>query len=381
MDNDFSRAVMINYGILIFAGGIVAVLAILCIVYYFLYKRRINKALADGTVPKRSIFSPGSAALGTGIIIWFASTVFMVCQLQSLNYITTKTSSELYAADKYVKEQVLNAQYMIDSVRHEITGQRITESYCLTAGEFHADTRTVDAEICVQTDIVLGSSDRLTFRVGDSKTVLKRNADVNYTGRISISIFDSSPKGILTLETPEGNIQQLISVEFDSGDDPEDPELTSWTDLYPSAELSLLQPRAHENSDGSVQIDTDAAVNIKNAVKAPDCGFTEMAVIFEGEGGKLLSKTELLEGGEAVGHSGDTYTCHFSGNAPKGKTIYYLLAKDSNGNSYRLYGKDCVIYDSSLAPGKRLAPTQDRNNAGYLFSVLYDEKGNILHAF
>ena len=381
MNNDFSRSIMINYGILIFAGGIVAVLAILCIIYYFLYKRRINKALADGTAPKRSIFSPGGAALGTGIIIWFASTVFMVCQLQSLNYITTKTSSELYAADKYIKEQVLNAQYMIDTAQHEITGQHITESYSLTAGEYHADTRTVDAEICIQTDIVLGSGDKLTFRIGDNTTVLKKNADINYTGKISISIFDSFPKGILTLETPQGNIQQLLSVKIDTNDNPESSDPESWTEIYPSAEIRLVQPKAHENQDGSVQIDTDVAVNIENAEKAPDCSFTEMTVIFEGEGGKLMSKTDLLKNSEAVGRSDDTYTCHFSGTVPKGRTIYYLSAKDSDGNSYCLYGKDCVIYNSSLAPGQRLTPPQNRNDADYLFSVLYDEKGNILKTF
>lgn len=359
------------YWILIFAAAIIGILIVLFIVYYIIYKIRINKSLEDEKRIGRPLITPLGIVVASGVVVWIASTVFIIAMLHLLTSLSAQT--DYYTTDNYRNTVTLS---------QKIDQQNITYDYTTKIGAMHADTKTVDMTISLETRIVLGKDDKLTFRIGDSKTELKTNEDGRYTGTVQVSVFTEAPTGILTLETDGEKISQFIATTpltfTDISEWPETVDAEIWRDLFPHAEFDTTNAKVSKDGEktkleGSLVVLTFCAEEDDSAV------FTDLSLVLDVDG-RVFRQIDLTDE-KSARQSGDTYTCTLDDTVESGEIDYYLLAKDAQGYSYKIYNENRYILNSDEYTGNCPTNNDITSETEGTYSTITDKDGKIIKRF
>ncbi len=358
-------------------AAIVIVLAVLIIsVNYALYKKRINKVLESGEPAKTPMPTPRSTAAVIGLIIWIGTTVFMLVQLQTLNYYSFMMKNTTDIMVQQVDSIYgVSSQSIWDKVNEQNNAQVIAANYIIKLGKVHDDTKTIDLTLTVTPNVIPGKDDVLTFRIGDSKTVMKKIDNGKYSGTVQTSVFHEQPAGILTLESDGEKINQIINdtlrYPLDEGiEQNEVVDEDTWCKCFPLADFSERDTQVKTNGD-KTNITSVITTERKGSMADSSNKFTEMTLVFE-NAGKEIKRVDLMKD-SSVQVSGDSYTYTFNGTVSKNNdaVIYYLLAKDKDGYSYKLYrpGEYIIGWKS----GKIGAVTDTDEH-----SIIYNKDGSIL---
>lgn len=359
------------YWILIFAAAIIGILIVLFIVYYIIYKIRINKSLEDEKRIGRPLITPLGIVVASGVVVWIASTVFIIAMLHLLTSLSAQT--DYYTTDNYRNTITLS---------QKIDQQNITYDYTTKIGAMHADTKTVDMTISLETRIVLGKDDKLTFRIGDSKTELKTNEDGRYTGTVQVSVFTEAPTGILTLETDGEKISQFIAttplIFTDISEWPETVDAEIWRDLFPHAEFDTTNVKVSKDGEktrleGSLVVLTFCAEEDDSAV------FTDLSLVLDVDG-RVFRQIDLTDE-KSARQSGDTYICTLDDTVESGEIDYYLLAKDAQGYSYKIYNENRYILNSDEYTGNCPTTNDITSETEGTYSTITDKDGKIIKRF
>lgn len=359
------------YWILIFAAAIIGILIVLFIVYYIIYKIRINKSLEDEKRIGRPLITPLGIVVASGVVVWIASTVFIIAMLHLLTSLSAQT--DYYTTDNYRNTVTLS---------QKIDQQNITYDYTTKIGAMHADTKTVDITISLETRIVLGKDDKLTFRIGDSKTELKTNEDGRYTGTVQVSVFTEAPTGILTLETDGEKISQFIAttplIFTDISEWPETVDAEIWRDLFPHAEFDTTNVKVSKDGEktrleGSLVVLTFCAEEDDSAV------FTDLSLVLDVDG-RVFRQIDLTDE-KSARQSGDTYICTLDDTVESGEIDYYLLAKDAQGYSYKIYNENRYILNSDEYTGNCPTNNDITSETEGTYSTITDKDGKIIKRF
>lgn len=359
------------YWILIFAAAIIGILIVLFIVYYIIYKIRINKSLEDEKRIGRPLITPLGIVVASGVVVWIASTVFIIAMLHLLTSLSAQT--DYYTTDNYRNTITLS---------QKIDQQNITYDYTTKIGAMHADTKTVDMTISLETRIVLGKDDKLTFRIGDSKTELKTNEDGRYTGTVQVSVFTEAPTGILTLETDGEKISQFIAttplIFTDISEWPETVDAEVWRDLFPHAEFDTTNVKVSKDGEktrleGSLVVLTFCAEEDASAV------FTDLSLMLDVDG-RVFRQIDLTDE-KSARQSGDTYICTLDDTVESGEIDYYLLAKDAQGYSYKIYNENRYILNSDEYTGNCPTTNDITSETEGTYSTITDKDGKIIKRF
>ena len=359
------------YWILIFAAAIIGILIVLFIVYYIIYKIRINKSLEDEKRIGRPLITPLGIVVASGVVVWIASTVFIIAMLHLLTSLSAQT--DYYTTDNYRNTVTLS---------QKIDQQNITYDYTTKIGAMHADTKTVDMTISLETRIVLGKDDKLTFRIGDSKTELKTNEDGRYTGTVQVSVFTEAPTGILTLETDGEKISQFIAttplIFTDISEWPETVDAEVWRDLFPHAEFDTTNVKVSKDGEktrleGSLVVLTFCAEEDDSAV------FTDLSLVLDVDG-RVFRQIDLTDE-KSARQIGDTYICTLDDTVESGEIDYYLLAKDAQGYSYKIYNENRYILNSDEYTGNCPTNNDITSETEGTYSTITDKDGKIIKRF
>ena len=332
--------------------AVVLVVAIIFFVaYYFIYRFFINKKILKGDrTAHTAIVSPAVVMVTIGVILCVAAYFINQYQMQ----IVIMQGSDIYSTaasntDILIREIVKNK------------AERIAKNYSFESGSVHNDTKTYDLKLTIETDIALGKNDKLTFRIGDSKSELKKTNDGNYSCTVQASILKENHQGILTLESDGDRISeilndacQIIDGEIEEGTDNE----IEINDCFPYIDSSEANFVLTEKDENTSEMSVDMTVTAYPSKADEKDNFTEMKLIFEQEG-KILSETDLMNSKD-VKKNGNDYTYSFKGTISNGENpTCYVLAKDKNGFGYKLY---CGLNFGEF----------DNNND----NIIYDQDGN-----
>ena len=310
--------------------AVVLLVAILFfVIYYFIYRFYINKKILNGDRTAHSkIVSPAIIVITVGVILCIAAYFVTQYKLQIIGV----TAGDSYSAG------ASNLQILLENTRRS-SAEKIAKNYSFTAGKAHNDTKTYDLNLTLETDIELGKNDRLTFRIGDSKSELKMNNDRSYSCTVQASLLKDVHQGILTLESDGDRISEILSdeqIHFSESSDYVDAVNELQSDSFPYIDCSEDNTNINEKDDGTTDISTDITVIAYPANNNSNDTFTEMKLVFE-QGGKILSETDLMASSD-VRKNGNEYTYTFKGNVKNDIEKYcYVLAKDKGGYSYKLY--------------------------------------------
>lgn len=362
--------------VLIGAAIVIILTVIIISLNYVMYKKKINKVLTDGEASKAPIPSPGSTAAVIGLIIWIGTTVFMLVQLQTLNYycFMMKNTTDI------MMQQIdsiygISSNSIWDKVNEANNAQVIAADYIIKLGKVHDDTKTIDLTLTVTPNITPGKDDVLTFRIGDSKTVMKKIYGGKYKGTVQASVFNEQPAGILTFESDGEKISQIISdtmrYPLDEGIEQNDIiDEDTWCKCFPLADFTESGTQIKTNGD-KTNITSVITVERKASMADNSNKFTEMTLVFE-NAGKEIKKVDLMKD-SSVQVSGDNYTYTFSGTVSKNNdaVTYYLLAKDKDGYSYKLYKPGEYIIGWLSGDIGAVTDTNEH-------SIIYDKDGSIL---
>lgn len=360
------------YWILIFAAALIFFLLLFFIGYYIIYKIRINKALKEEKSIGRPLISPLGIAVASGIVVWIASTVFIVAMLHLMTDISTQ-----------------NCEYIMDSYRNIVTLQQtvqnsqIAVSYDTELGDYHADTKTVDMHISIDTYLVPGKDDKLTFRIGDSETELKYDSGTRYYGTVEVSVLREYPTGILTLETKGDRINQLITTSpvifRDYTEQPESIQYETWQKFYPTAGLSADNVNI-EKKDGKNIVSAKINVEIVPAEVDESISFTELKLVFD-VNDRTFRQVDLMNDKDVT--TGD---CYYGYNlyetVEPGEIDYYLMAKDADGNTYTIYNLNSgyILNSDEYEPVIPQNNDIDSSTEGK-YNIVRDKNGNVLKRY
>lgn len=320
------------------------------IAYYFIYKFYINKKIASGDrTPHTAIVSPAVVAVTIGVIIWIASYVFLMFNVQVIGMV----SGDIYSVSADSANLLVEDQY--NDARN-----RIARSCVFTSGDIHADTKTFDLKLSLETDIVLGKNDKLTFRIGDSKCELKKDKDGRFTGTVQATVLQESHQGILTLESDGEKISEILSDDTHFLSESNAIEEDIWAKCFPYIESSIENYSLNGN-----EVNAEIKVYSYSAYLDKNNNFTEMKLVFADES-KVIKEVDLINSKD-VKKDGNSYTYNFKGTVKEGKNIEcYVLAKDNYGYSYKL---DCEFINEVF------------NNEGENGNIIYDVNGNTAMTF
>lgn len=341
---------------------VIIVLVVFFILYRIAYKIYINRFLAKGRHDGKKRFSPMITPAGlmitTGVAAAITVAVILICMINFVGL---------------VAEQ--NAQYISDIYRNQAAMEqkanmeRITYKYSFEAGEVHDDTKTVDLTLKLSTGLTLGTNDKLTFRVGDSKTEMRADEKGIYTGTVQVSAFRGHPAGILTLESEGEKISQIIEdtpIVFASTEDEELYNFdvvggTEWVDMYPSAEAYVSDGKEEELENGDVRIQKQITVYPHAAKANPKKTFTKMKLVIE-QNKQTVCEADLLNGETEAKDKQYLYDLDIT--VKEGMLKYYIIAKDADGNQYKMYFESGWIVSSKSG-------TEKENSADH-----YEESGS-----
>ena len=327
---------------------VIAVAVLFFIIYYFIYRFYINKKILKGDrTAHSSLTSPAVVLVTVGVILCIAAYYVTQYKLQILAIRTGDVYSVSASASNLILDERL--QYM---------STRIAKNAEFAVGQNHPDTKTFDLKLTIETDIVPGKNDKLTFRIGDSKSELKMNKDGKYSCIVQASIFKTTYQGILTLESDGDKISEIISNNnsfyADTTDFGDQINALFYKSLpYTDSEETnvVITRRDNDTSDLNAEIKVIAYPSRSDENDV----FTEMKLVFE-QDGKALGETDLINSKD-VKKNGNEYACTFEGVIKNEHKIdCYVLAKDKNGFTYKLYcrlnndifnnNSDNIIYDT-----------------------------------
>ena len=350
--------------IFIIAAIVIVLMIVFFIVYYQIYKYRINKALTEEKRPKRPLVSPGAVAVSVGIVVWVAVTLFIMSMLYLIMGVLAQVN------EMTMQDVRNNAVYFTETAK-----EKLATDYRFKVGSKHPDTGTIDLTVSVDTALVLGKEDKLTFRVGDSKTELKAGADGWYSGTVQASVWKANPSGILTLESDGDRISQILSDSprlFESEEEKQETvDGTEWMDMFPTLESAALNTSISKAENGKNRIRSELTVTAFPAKADSSNVFTELTLVFD-EDGKVFRKVELTK--EAAGQN--AYTYQLNELVGTGEIDYYILAKDTKGNSYKLYRENEYILNAD-----DYQPAQGDTSFASSNSTITDKDGKLLKAF
>lgn len=362
--------------VLIIAAIVIILAVIIISINYVLYKKRINKVLESGEPAKTPMPTPRSTAAVIGLIIWIGTTVFMLVQLQTLNYYCFMMKGTMDIMQQQVDSIYgISSSSIWDKVNEQNNAQVIASNYIIKLGKVHDDTKTIDLTLTVTPNVIPGKDDVLTFRIGDSKTVMKKADNGKYSGTVQTSVLNEQPAGILTLESDREKISQIINdtLRYPLDEGIEQNEIVdedTWCKCFPLADFTESNTEIKTNGD-KTNITSVITTERKGSMADSSNKFTEMTLVFE-NAGKEIKRVDLMKD-SSVQVSGDKYTYTFSGTVNKNDeaVTYYLLAKDRDGYSYKLYkpGEYIIGWMSG-----KIGAVTDTNAQ----SIIYDKDGSIL---
>ncbi len=329
--------------ILLVAAFVIGAFVLTFILYRLAYKIYINRVMANGRHNSKAhspMISPGTLLLATGIVVWIATMLTIICMINMNYWVETDNAN--------MAGQTLRSQF---ALLQEYEHSQITSEYSFSVGEAHADTQTVDLAVRVRTALILGKNDKLTFRIGDSKAQLKQDKDGDYVGTVQVSAWADAPSGILTLESDGEKISQILSnVPVLYKDDLGEYESLSgdaWQKFYPSMEgyvTNVGKTVDHEN----ICIERFVTIYTHAAESDPEATFTELQLSVE-QDNKVVREVDLLKDTSvSVDAEKNCYLYQFKEIVGEGMVKYYLIAKDTAGNHYRfIFCEESIDKDES----------------------------------
>lgn len=320
------------YWILIFASAFIGFIILFFLIYRIIYKIRINKALKSERRISSPLISPGGVAVAIGIVMWIAVSFFMIVQLHIIDFALREYGN--YSGQSF--HAVIEQNGLTNS-------EKISSDYRFNTGEHHSEDKTYDLNVSISSNIVLGKNDKLTFRIGDSKTELKLSKGGRYTGTVRVSAWNGCPSGILTFEGDGIKISQILSAGYSKDDENDENEKDDeidlngdemWQDFYPTAEFVVLNKK-YSKENNIDTIESDIYVYPYPAENDKKLVFTEMKLVFDTDG-TVFREVDLLKD-KSVSVYGEGYSYHLKDNVKSGNVNYGFAAKDSEGNSYIYY--------------------------------------------
>ena len=317
--------------ILIAAAIIIAVLVVIFVLYRIVYKVYVNRVLAQGRHSGKShspMITPGALLVATGIVAGIAVSLTVICMINIL-----------YAVDEQSWEYILQTYREQFVMEQKFDRTQIASVYSFEVGKTHADTQTVDLTLTLQTNLTLGKNDKLTFRIGDSKTQLKEDESGNYVGTVQASAFKASPSGILTLESDGEKISQILAnspllyestVEYDAVNGDE------WRSFYPYAEC-YVSTYDYDGEDGQKRLSRLVTVCAHAAEDMPERTFDELKLMIEQDGTRIREIDLMTDKTVKFEQQDNSYTYELNEPYKDCELKYYLFAKDTNDNHYEMY--------------------------------------------
>ena len=225
--------------------------------------------------------------------------------------------------------------------------------------------RWTDLTLSLETRLVLGKDDKLTFRIGDSKTELKLGDDGRYTGTVKASVWKEYPSGILTLESDGDRITQILSTQIllfrDYSEQNDSVVGSEWLDCYATVDFDTSA--AEVSKDGEkTKLGGDLSVYAFDAKGTADIHFTELKLVFDLDG-KVFREVDLM-------------------NDKDVKVDYYVTGKDNEGNTYKLYRTNSYILNSDeYTPETVYSDDMISSDPNGKYSSITDKDGNLVKKF
>ena len=356
MENKVYELESVFNNIIPITAVILAAAILFFVIYYFIYRFYINKKILKGDrTAHSSLVSPAVILITVGVILCVAAYFVTQYQIQ----IIAMTAGDAYSVSASNTELLLEAE-------HRSVSDRIAKTAVFSVGQNHTDTRTFDLKLTIETDVVPGKNDKLTFRLGDSKSELKKTRDGKYSCTVQASIFKTRFQGILTFESDGDRISEMINTKRSFYPDEANYEeqiddLRNKSLPYIDCSEANVVINSGDNNTSDVSIDI-TVIDCPSKSDKNDV-FTEMKLVFE-QDGKVLDETNLMNSND-VEKNENEYTYTFEGSVKNGsEASCYVLAKDKNGFTYKLY---CRLNDDIFK--------NDSDN------IIYDTDGNEIASF
>ena len=243
--------------------------------------------------------------------------------------------------------------------------------------------RWTDLTLSLETRLVLGKDDKLTFRIGDSKTELKLGDDGRYTGTVKASVWKEYPSGILTLESDGDRITQILSTQIllfrDYSEQNDSVVGSEWLDCYATVDFDTSA--AEVSKDGEkTKLGGDLSVYTFDAKGTADIHFTELKLVFDLDG-KVFREVDLMNDKD-VKVDANCYTYHMNDTVDKGEIDYYVTGKDNEGNTYKLYRTNSYILNSGeYTPETVYSDDMISSDPNGKYSSITDKDGNLVKKF
>ena len=330
--------------------------------------------------------SVGGTALTIGIILWLTSTLFMLFQLQTITFCmgdfyrrSDITQEQLNTIYNYVSEQYRKEQNDLTSK------QSVAESTTFTLGKINSD-KTVDLTISVKPHITLGTGDKLTYRIGDETAELKKDDYGLYTGTVKVSVFNPFPSGILTYEGHGDKLSEIVQNDYHfpiadiNGEIlPENKNVVTddlWDNFLPFAEFMSTDAVADTSVSGQTHVNASVYIYTQPAAADPTIKFTDISLVFECNG-KELRRVDVLHDSSVkkVDDNGLEYSFDETIGSENAVVFYYLIAKDTEGNTYKLYNYGIGSYYLLPLDNSRSDITVPEYNAE---SIIRDKDGKLI---
>ena len=352
--------------IMIGVSVLIAAVVAFYIVYYFIYKRKINKALAEGKPIKSHMPSPGSTLLTIGVIIWVVSTIFIIFQLQMIMLYTGMLSFNVAIIGEQTDSIYNNIGIQFwDNVNKEAEKQSLVLEKDFKAGKIDAKNKTAELTISITPRILPGKDDKFTFRIGDSQTELKPDSAGRYSGTVTIGIF-TDPTGILTFE---GNGEKISEIIADAPHYPVDQDESehfdvSWESVFPSAESREFNTQITPDGNGKSNVSSELGVYSIGAEADESYKFSGIELIIECDD-KELRRVDILKDSAVYLDDGCyKYKLDEVVDGTEPKIMYRIEAKDELGYSY--------VYNYKMLG-------EDGNNTAYeMYSVITAKDGSTI---
>lgn len=362
--------------IILSAGVVITLLIVAFVVYRVFYKMYINKALKEGAGEgrkRRPMISPGALAAATGIVVWIATMLIIICMVNLNNLFLQQNSdyiSQIYRSGARAQQ--------------EYEESRLTKEYDFEVGRLDKRTRMVNLKITVTPNITLGKEDKLTFRIGDSKTELKADKEENYVGTVQVRPDRDCPSGILTLESDGEKISQIItnSPKIFSEEMVDDGYVTGeeWQELYPSTELIITDHKISKAAKKQTRIEADMWVYPYAAGIDKELVYTEMTLLLE-QNGKALRKVDLFRDKNVQRQDGG-YHYHIDETVAEGAVTFWFEAKDREGLTYKLRPYGNIL---NAAEGEEINQPEEAGDIGKYtedkYCTIVDKDGNTIQEF
>ena len=374
--SDFSRIPDLNQMLRITAFVIIGFI-IIAVLYTIAYKIHINRVLKKGRegvkIRHAAFLTPGTVLVVIGVMLVIAGYISLVNMINA-NYLLT--DSVAYCNDVICRTQ--------NELQQEYHSSLITDNYSFEVGSKHPETKTVDLTLTLSSNLVLGKNDRLTFRIGDSKTELKpkKNQPGYYTGTVQVDGFQGEPAGVLMLEADGQKISQILKnapiYGKDDLDEYDGVTGDEWRSFYPNIDVSVNTDKATAEKDGKIHLEQMIEVNSYTAEYDPKNEFTEMKLVIK-EGNKTLREVDLMKNKTVMSDEEEkefgVYQYLLNETVNEDVVLdYYVFAKTSVGYSYECYFH---AEQMSLGDDGELVGEHQTIFSDIFYCSIYDKNGDL----